>query len=71
MNNIIAFIESDLIQNVDEKNKKSFPRFFKESVKCYGVKTAVVKRIAGKYYKEIKQKNKKDVFRFMRVPSKI
>ena len=36
---IIQQIRKDLGQNVDPKIQKSFQRFFKEEVKCYGVKT--------------------------------
>lgn len=62
MNNIVSIIKDELSQNVDVKTKNSFHRFFKEDVKCYGVKTAIVKRIAKKYYEEIEQKDKKEIF---------
>ena len=62
MNNIISIIKDELSQNVDENIRNGFHRFFKEDVKCYGVETATVKKIAKKYYKEIEQKDKKEIF---------
>jgi 3-methyladenine DNA glycosylase AlkD len=60
--NIIARIREDLALNVDEKTKASSSRFFKEEVLCYGVKSALVGRIAKNYYNEIKSENKKIIF---------
>ncbi len=37
-------------------------RFFKEEVKCYGVKTGTVGKIANKYWKEIKSRDKEEIF---------
>ncbi|MCC4769314.1 DNA alkylation repair protein [Methanosarcina sp. DH2] len=52
---IIARIRKDLIENVDENTKNSCSRFFKEEVKCYGVKTSTVGKIAKDYFRELKQ----------------
>jgi 3-methyladenine DNA glycosylase AlkD len=60
--NIISRIREDLALSVDEKTKASSSRFFKEEVLCYGVKSALVGRIAKNYYNEIKSENKKIVF---------
>lgn len=62
MNNILTKIREELKQNANEKTKKSGERFFKEKVKLYGVKSAVVGRIGKKYFKEIKSKGKKEIF---------
>jgi len=59
---IISIIKKDLVQNVDEKTKNNYQRFFKEEVKCYGVKSSVVGKLAKKYYEEIKPKNKREIF---------
>lgn len=59
---IILRIKEDLVQNVDEKTKNNSQRFFKEEVKCYGVKSSVVGKLAKDYFKEIKQQDKKDIF---------
>lgn len=60
--NIVARIREDLALSVDEKTKTSFSRFFKEEVHCYGVRSALVGRIAKDYFKEIKSESKKTVF---------
>lgn len=52
---IITRIRKDLIENVDENTKNSCSRFFKEEVKCYGVKTSTVGKIAKDYFRELKQ----------------
>lgn len=62
MNKIIAKIRQELKQNADEKLKQSGQRFFKEKVKLYGLKTALVIQISKKYWKEIQDEDKKDIF---------
>jgi 3-methyladenine DNA glycosylase AlkD len=59
---IIAKIRKDLALNADEKTKSSSSRFFKEKITCYGVKSALVGKIAKKYFNEIKNEDKKEVF---------
>ena len=59
---IISDIRADLRSSVDEKTKNGFRRFFKEDVKCYGVKTPDVEKIAKKHFEEVRGKNKKEVF---------
>lgn len=59
---IIEEIRKDLRNSADENTKNSFQRFFKEEVKCYGVKTGIVGKIAKKYWKEIEPENKKEIF---------
>lgn len=60
--NIICRIRADLTLSVDEKTKNSYSRFFKEEVHCYGVKSAVVGKIAKNYFKEIKDEEKQKIF---------
>jgi len=55
-------IRNLLRENIDEKTQDSFHRFFKEEVKCHGVKTAVVRKIANFFWKEAKYLEKKDIF---------
>ncbi len=62
MNNIIEKIRRDLKENSNEHTRQSGQRFFKESVNIYGVKTALVSRIAKEYYKSIKDKSKAEIF---------
>ncbi len=59
---ILARIKTDLTLSVDEKTKNSYSRFFKEEVQCYGVKSALVGKIAKDYFKEIKKENKQNIF---------
>ena len=61
MNSVIAQIREDLKVNADEKTGKSFQRFFKEEIACYGVKTAVVRKIAKKHWSEVKLFSKAQV----------
>lgn len=56
---ILARIKADLLLNVDEDTKNSASRFFKEKVVVYGVKSAVVGKLAKAYFNEIKSENKK------------
>ncbi len=60
--NIISSIKGDLVQNVDEKTKNNYQRFFKEEVKCYGVKSSIVGKLAKNYFAEIEQKEKREIF---------
>lgn len=62
MNKIIRSVRKELKGNADEKTKSSFQRFFREKVKCYGVKTGIVGKIAEKYWKEIKNEDKNIIF---------
>ena len=58
----IQRIRESLIENIDDKTQKSFQRFFKQKVKCYGIKTAIVRKIANQFWKEIKMSEKQDIF---------
>jgi 3-methyladenine DNA glycosylase AlkD len=63
MNNaVLASIRNALKHSSDEKVRKSSERFFKESVRFYGVRSAAVAKIARDYYKEIKNSDKKTKF---------
>jgi 3-methyladenine DNA glycosylase AlkD len=62
LNGIIHRIRQDLSSSADPATRKSFPVFFREGVRYYGVKTAVVRQIAGKYWKEIQNRSKPEIF---------
>ena len=62
MNSIVEEIRRDLKASVDAKTQNSFQRFFKEPVRCYGVKTGTVGRIAKKYWETVKDKEKSEIF---------
>ncbi len=52
----------NLINNADEKTRKSGERFFREEVKLYGLKSAAVTKIGREFYKRIPDKSKMAVF---------
>ena len=60
---IISAIRQELTQQADEKTKSNYHRFFKEDVTFYGVNTALVTKIAGRYFQDAKFLGKKEVFR--------
>ncbi|HOX29814.1 MAG TPA: DNA alkylation repair protein [Candidatus Paceibacterota bacterium] len=61
MDNLILQVKKELISNSDAKTKDGAKRFFKESVKLYGVKTATVSKIAREYFKKIKNSEKAEI----------
>jgi len=63
MSDIIAQIREELKQNADIHTQNSGQRFFKEAVKLYGVKTATVTRISKEHFRNLKNKDKAEVFR--------
>ncbi len=62
MDKIISRIHGELKKNSRVQIQQSFQRFFKEPVKCYGVKTPVVGKIAQHFWKEIEGLGKKRIF---------
>jgi 3-methyladenine DNA glycosylase AlkD len=62
MHLIIAKIREELEAGASEKTKKSFQGFFKEEVTCYGVKTAIVGKIAQKHWNQVKLFSKEKIF---------
>ncbi len=61
---ILEHIRQELKNAVDEKTLHSAARFFKENEKItlYGVKTALVQKIAKEIFQEIKDKPKQEIF---------
>lgn len=62
MDPIITRIRQELIVQADPEIRKTSQRFFKEGITCYGLKTATVIAIAKKYWKEIKDRPKAEIF---------
>lgn len=60
--NILKKVRQELKINIDKKYKSGCQRFFKEKISCYGVRTPIVRKIAKKYFKQIKHLDKKEVF---------
>lgn len=62
MRPIINTIRNELKQNSDPHTKTTGQNFFKEKIKVYGVKAALVTRIAKAHDKEILTLDKKEAF---------
>ena len=62
MDPLITQIRNELKRNADPKTQQNFQRFFKERVRYYGVKTGPVVKIAKKYWKDIKSRDKEEIF---------
>jgi len=62
MNKIITKIRQELKRASDPHTKTTGQNFFKEKIKLYGVKTAVVSKIAKENYEEVKGLNKNQIF---------
>ena len=62
MNIITKKIRQELKKNSDSHAKATGKNFFKEKVKLYGVKTALVTKIAKSFDKEVLAMDKKEVF---------
>jgi 3-methyladenine DNA glycosylase AlkD len=62
MEKLITNLRQELISNANETVKESGLRFFKEEVKLYGIKSAVVEKIGKDHYKYLKEKSKSEIF---------
>ena len=62
MKNLIITIRSELEKNTSEKGRLTGQRYFKEEIKLYGIKAAVIHKISKEYYKKIKDMSKQDIF---------
>jgi 3-methyladenine DNA glycosylase AlkD len=62
MHQIIKQIREELNANADQQTRNNAQRFFKETITCYGVKSATVSKISHKNWSQIKILPKKDVF---------
>jgi 3-methyladenine DNA glycosylase AlkD len=58
---IISNIRRELTELADEKTKAVLKRFFKEKTAFYGVKSALVEKIAARYYPEVKPLGKSKI----------
>ncbi len=62
MDPVLTGIRKELKSHADPEIRKTSQRFFKEEISCYGMKTATVIAIAKKYWKEIKNRPKPEIF---------
>ena len=59
---IVEQIRQELEEKSDQKTQETAGRFFKESIKLYGVKSAAVSEIAKKYFVLVKDQTKEQIF---------
>ncbi|WP_158857822.1 DNA alkylation repair protein [Lunatibacter salilacus] len=62
MENIIDKIRIELKNSVDEKTQSTSQKFFKETIKFYGVKVPTVTKISKEYFSLIDSKSKSEIF---------
>jgi len=62
MDPVISKIRRELRIQADPQIRKTSQRFFKEEIVCYGLKTTAVTAIAEKYWKEVKERQKQEIF---------
>ena len=61
-NERLTGLRDELQAAADEKTRQSGKRFFKEEVRSYGVKTALVHKMAKAHFKDIKHLGKAEIF---------
>ena len=62
MDPVILNIRQELKTQADPEIQNRSKRFFKEEIRCYGMRTAAVIAIAKKYWKEVKVRPKPEIF---------
>jgi 3-methyladenine DNA glycosylase AlkD len=62
MNSIIDRIRGELEHFSDIKTRETSQKFFKERIKCYGIKNETVTQIGKEAFKSIKNITKKEIF---------
>jgi 3-methyladenine DNA glycosylase AlkD len=62
MDPVISDIRRELKALADPEIQRTSKRFFKEDITCYGVKTPTVVSIAKKFWKEIRTRDKQEIF---------
>ena len=60
---MIEKIRKELKAKVDKKYKHGLINFFTEEVRPYGVRTGEARKIGAKYWKEVKNKNKAEIWK--------
>jgi len=62
MDPVIEAIRQEFAAHADPDRRKSSRRFFKEEIRCYGMKTATAVTIAKKYWKKVRSREKQEIF---------
>lgn len=58
---VIKAVRQDLAAHSGPDARRCYRRFFREEIRCYGLKTATVASIAGKHWKEIESREKQEI----------
>jgi len=58
---LVAEIQQELLRNIDPAPKRGPQSFFKEEIKAHGVKSAFVEKLAAGRFREIRDRDKKEV----------
>jgi 3-methyladenine DNA glycosylase AlkD len=59
---VLIAVRDELAKSADQKTRESAGRFFKEEAKFYGVKSKAVRDIAKRHFRDIKEKDKEEIF---------
>lgn len=62
MDPIITRLREDLRSRADPAIEESSKRFFREEIRCYGLRSAAVRKIAKQYWREIRGRSKREIF---------
>ena len=62
MYDILSNLRRELTENSDKELQKSSQHFFKEEIRCYGIKTVTVSKISKEYFQTIKEAPKTEIF---------
>lgn len=62
MDPVIEAIRQELAAHADPERRRSSQRFFKEEIRCYGMKTATAVTVAKKYWKKVRSREKQEIF---------
>jgi 3-methyladenine DNA glycosylase AlkD len=61
MDSIIAAVRKELENQIDARTQEISQSFFKEQIKSYGVKSAVVGKISKEFFKQLRGKPKSEI----------
>ncbi|RYZ21157.1 MAG: DNA alkylation repair protein [Chitinophagaceae bacterium] len=62
MNALLRALREDLAARTNPRNQEGAQRFFKESIRSYGIRMADVRLLAREYFRELKASTKEEVF---------
>ncbi len=62
MDSIIVAVRKELENQIDARTQEISQSFFKEKIKSYGVKSAIVGKIGKEHFKQLRGKTKNEIF---------